>query len=54
LKKLRQAKGGAKIFGVFRGPHRIINKKKLDMKKITTTYWSQKNVRSLPTLQEKI
>ena len=31
------------------GPHRIINKRKLDIKKITTAYWSQKNVRSLPT-----
>jgi hypothetical protein len=31
------------------GLHRIINKRKLDIKKITTAYWSQKNVRSLPT-----
>ena len=31
------------------GPHRIIGKRNLDITKITTTYWSQKNVRSLPT-----
>jgi hypothetical protein len=31
------------------GRHRIIDKRNLDIKKITTAYWSQKNVGSLPT-----
>jgi hypothetical protein len=35
------------------GLHRIINKRKLDIEKITTAYWSQKNVRSSPTKSKK-
>ena len=49
LEKIAPSEGRRENFGVFRGLHRIINKKKLDIKKITTAYWLQKNVRSLPT-----